>query len=147
LEPKGRKFGHIATSVVGPHSSQILARVLPPIEAVSATAPHRISVRMRKMFPIGLQGQNETKASRLCRSKASDCQRQAMTTADPTVRQRYFRIAKLWREMADQAERKQAQALSVSKASQPLASASELSLLSTQRPLPNSKILDFKKAK
>lgn len=47
--------------------------------------------------------------------------------------------------MADQAEREQAQALSVSDASQPLASTSEMSLLSTPRPLPHSKILDFKK--
>jgi hypothetical protein len=97
------------------------------------------------MFPIGLRGLNETKASRLCRRKAADCQRQAMTTADPTARKRYFHIAKLWREMADQAEREHAQALSVTGASQPLTSASELSLRSTQRPLPHSKILDFKK--
>jgi len=98
------------------------------------------------MFPIGLREQNETNASRLCRRKAADCQRQAMTTDDPTARKRYFHIAKLWREMADQAEREQAQALSVSDATQPLASTSEMSLLSMQRPLPHSKILDFKKA-
>jgi hypothetical protein len=92
------------------------------------------------MFPIGLRGLNETKASRLCRRKAADCQRLAMTTGDPTARKRYFHIAKLWREMADQAEREQAQALSASEAS-----TSELSLLSTQRPLPRPKVLDFKK--
>jgi|ERR1700734_425091 hypothetical protein len=97
------------------------------------------------MFPIGLRGQNETKASRLCRRKAADCQRQAMTAVDPTARQRYFHIAKLWREMADQAEREQALALSVGAASQRLASTSEMSLLFTQGSPPRSKILDFKK--
>jgi hypothetical protein len=70
-----------------------------------------------------------------------------MTTADPTTRQRYFHVATLWREMADHAEREQFQALLVSDASHPLTSASEPSLPSTQRPLPHSKILDFKKAK
>ena len=47
--------------------------------------------------------------------------------------------------MADQAEREQAQALSVSDATQPLASTSEMSLLFTQGSPPRSKILDFKK--
>jgi hypothetical protein len=37
----------------------------------------------------------------LCRKKATECQRTALTTADPMVRLRFLRFAKLWREMAD----------------------------------------------
>jgi hypothetical protein len=37
LERKGGKFAHIATCEVGPHSNQIIAHVLPAIEAVSDT--------------------------------------------------------------------------------------------------------------
>jgi hypothetical protein len=32
--------------------------------------------------------------------KARDCQRTALTSADPTIRHRYLHLAKLWREMA-----------------------------------------------
>jgi hypothetical protein len=47
---------------------------------------------------------NETDAARLCRKKARDCQRTALTTADPMIRHRFLHLAKLWREMADDAE-------------------------------------------
>jgi hypothetical protein len=47
---------------------------------------------------------NATDAARLCRKKARDCQRTALTTADPTIRSRFLHLAKLWREMADDAE-------------------------------------------
>jgi hypothetical protein len=46
----------------------------------------------------------ETSASRLCRKKARDCQRAAMTSEDPRVRRVYLNLAKLWREMASVAE-------------------------------------------
>jgi hypothetical protein len=49
---------------------------------------------------------NETDVSRLCRKKARDCQRTALTAEDPTIRQRFLHLAKLWREMADEAEQK-----------------------------------------
>ena len=44
--------------------------------------------------------------ARLCRRKAMDCQRTALTTADPRVRLRYLHLATLWREMAEEAERR-----------------------------------------
>jgi hypothetical protein len=40
---------------------------------------------------------------RLCRRKAMECQRTAMTTTNPVIRSRFFHLAKLWREMADEA--------------------------------------------
>jgi hypothetical protein len=43
---------------------------------------------------------------RLCRRKAIECQRTALTTTDPNIRLRYLHLAKLWREMADEAERR-----------------------------------------
>ena len=43
----------------------------------------------------------ETDASRFCREKARDCQRAALTTADPKIRLTLLHLAKLWREMAD----------------------------------------------
>ena len=49
---------------------------------------------------------NETEAVRLCRRKAMDCQRTALTATNPNVRLRYFHLAKLWREMADDAVRR-----------------------------------------
>jgi hypothetical protein len=42
----------------------------------------------------------------LCRKKATECQRTALTTADPMVRLRFLRFAKLWREMADALDRR-----------------------------------------
>jgi hypothetical protein len=48
---------------------------------------------------------SETDAVRLCRKKAMDCQRIALSTSDPKVRLRYIHLAKLWREMAGEAER------------------------------------------
>jgi hypothetical protein len=43
----------------------------------------------------------ETNTCRLCRKKASDCQRIALTTEDPRARRMYLQLAKLWREKAD----------------------------------------------
>jgi hypothetical protein len=48
----------------------------------------------------------ETDAAWLCRKKARECQRTALTTTDPEVRFRYLHLAKLWHEMAREAERK-----------------------------------------
>jgi hypothetical protein len=49
---------------------------------------------------------SETEAVRLCRKKARDCQRVALTTTDHNIRLRYLHLAKLWHEMAREAERK-----------------------------------------
>ena len=46
----------------------------------------------------------ETEASRLCRKKARDCLRTALTAANPATRLRFLHLAKMWREMADGAE-------------------------------------------
>jgi hypothetical protein len=46
----------------------------------------------------------ETNASRLCQKKARDCQRVALTAKDPKVRLVFSQLAKMWREMADEAE-------------------------------------------
>ena len=47
----------------------------------------------------------ETESVRLCRRKAMECQRTAMITTNPVIRIRFFHLAKLWREMADEAAR------------------------------------------
>jgi hypothetical protein len=49
---------------------------------------------------------SETESVRLCRRKAIECQRTALTTIDPTLRHRYLHLAKLWREIANEAERR-----------------------------------------
>ena len=49
---------------------------------------------------------SETEAIRLCRTKARECQRVALTTTDHSIRLRYLQLAKLWHEMARDAERK-----------------------------------------
>jgi hypothetical protein len=46
----------------------------------------------------------ETNASRLCQKKARDCRRVALTAKDPKIRLAFFHLAKMWREMADEAE-------------------------------------------
>jgi hypothetical protein len=46
----------------------------------------------------------KNEAVRLCRKKATECQRTALTTSDPMVRLRFLHLAKLWREMADEAD-------------------------------------------
>ena len=48
----------------------------------------------------------KNEAVRLCRKKATECQRAALTTSDPLVRLRFFHLAKLWREMADEADQR-----------------------------------------
>ena len=48
----------------------------------------------------------ETDAAWLCRTKARGCQRAALTTTDHNIRLRYLHLAKLWHEMAREAERK-----------------------------------------
>ena len=45
-------------------------------------------------------------AARLCRKKATECQRTALTTADPVVRLRFLNLARLWREMGDEADQR-----------------------------------------
>jgi hypothetical protein len=46
-----------------------------------------------------------TESVRLCRRKAFEYQRTALASTDLRVRLRYLQLAKLWREMADEAER------------------------------------------
>jgi hypothetical protein len=47
---------------------------------------------------------DETTPSRWCQKKARDCQRAALTAMDPKVRLVFWHLAKMWREMADEAE-------------------------------------------
>jgi hypothetical protein len=63
---------------------------------------------LKQMTPITyLNGSSsETEPVRLCRRKAIDCQRSALTTTDPNIRLRFLHLAKLWREMADEAARR-----------------------------------------
>ena len=63
---------------------------------------------LRKMTRITyLHGSpSETEPIRLCRRKAMEYQRTALTTTDPTVRLKYLHLAELWREMADEAKRR-----------------------------------------
>ena len=49
---------------------------------------------------------SETEPIRLCRRKAMEYQRTALTTTDATVRRKYLHLAELWREMADEAKRR-----------------------------------------
>jgi hypothetical protein len=48
----------------------------------------------------------QTDAAWLCRTKAQEYQRAALTTTDPKVRFRYLHLAMIWHEMAREAERK-----------------------------------------
>ncbi len=59
------------------------------------------------MTPITYLNGSPTKTERvgLCRRKATECQRTALTTTDPNIRLRFWHLAKLWREMADEAAR------------------------------------------
>jgi hypothetical protein len=49
---------------------------------------------------------NKTEPSWLCRKKATDYQRAALTATDLRIRLRYLHLARLWHEMAREAERK-----------------------------------------
>lgn len=40
-----------------------------------------------------------------CLEKAADCERRAVLVADETHRKTYLELARLWRDMAQQAER------------------------------------------
>jgi hypothetical protein len=48
----------------------------------------------------------ETASVRLCRKKALECKRTALTTTNPNIRLRFLHLAKLWRQMAEEAERR-----------------------------------------
>jgi hypothetical protein len=48
----------------------------------------------------------KNEAVRLCRKKATECQRTALTTSDPMVRLRFLHLARLWRELADEADQR-----------------------------------------
>jgi hypothetical protein len=43
---------------------------------------------------------------KLCRQKARECQRSALISTHHGIRARYWHLAKLWHEMAREAERK-----------------------------------------
>ena len=49
---------------------------------------------------------SEPEPVRLCRRNARECQRTAMITTNPVIRETFFHLAKLWREMADEAEQR-----------------------------------------
>ena len=49
---------------------------------------------------------SETEPVPLCRRRAMECQSTALTTTNPKVRLRYLHLARLWKEMADDAERR-----------------------------------------
>jgi hypothetical protein len=49
---------------------------------------------------------NRTEPSWLCRKKAADYQRAALTATDLRIQLRYLHLARLWHEMAREAERK-----------------------------------------
>ena len=51
-----------------------------------------------------LDGSVKNEAVRLCRKKETECQRIALTTSDPMVRLRFLHLARLWCEMADEAD-------------------------------------------
>ena len=59
------------------------------------------------MTPIAyLDGSStETERAQLCRRKAIECQRAALTTANPEIRLGLSNLAKLWRAMAGEAAR------------------------------------------
>ena len=70
---------------------------------------HALSMRfVEKMTRITyLHGSpSEMEPIRLCRRKAREYQRTALTTTDPTLRRKYLHLAELWREMADEAKRR-----------------------------------------
>ena len=48
----------------------------------------------------------ETEPVRLCRKKAMECRRNALTATNPAVRMMYLHIAKQWNEMAEYAKRR-----------------------------------------
>ena len=49
---------------------------------------------------------NKTEASWSCRKKATNYHRAASMATDPRMRLRYWHLAKLWHEIAGEAERK-----------------------------------------
>ena len=61
---------------------------------------------MTSITYLDLSANEKNEAVRLCRKKATECQRTAVTTSDPMVRLRFFHLAKLWREMADEADQR-----------------------------------------
>ena len=89
--------------------NQIQSARLDVGQALRDTQP-RLSMRfrLRKMTRITyLHGSpSETEPIRLCRRKAMEYQRTALTTTDPTVRRKCLHLAELWREMADEAKRR-----------------------------------------
>jgi hypothetical protein len=89
--------------------NQIQNALLDVGQALRDTQPGlSMRFRLRKMTRITyLHGSpSETEPIRLCRRKAMEYQRTALTTTDPTVRRKYLHLAELWREMADEAKRR-----------------------------------------
>jgi hypothetical protein len=56
------------------------------------------------MTSLSYPNSSSDETSRWCQKKARDCQRVALTAKDPKVRLVFSQLAKMWREMADEAE-------------------------------------------
>jgi hypothetical protein len=50
---------------------------------------------------MGMETSHQVKA---CLEKAADCERRALLVTDETHRKTYLELARLWRDMAEQAE-------------------------------------------
>ena len=76
--------------------------------ALHATARGSSSlvIPMTSITYLNGSANEKNEAVRLCRKKATECQRTALTTPDPIVRLRFLHLAKLWREMADEADQR-----------------------------------------
>jgi hypothetical protein len=70
--------------------------------------PVHIAFSLRKMTRITyLHGSSsEMKPVHLCRRKAMEYQRAALTTTDPGVRRRCLHLPELWTEMVNEAKRR-----------------------------------------
>jgi hypothetical protein len=73
---------------------------------VTARSSSSLVTPMTSITYLDGSANEKNEAVRLCRKKATECQRTALTTSDPMVRLRFFHLAKLWREMADEADQR-----------------------------------------
>jgi hypothetical protein len=84
----------------------------PPLEAGQALdgnwlhPNHLFSSRQMTLIPYLNRSSSDPEPVRLCRRKAMECQRTAMTTTNSEIRLRFFQLARLWSEMGDEAEQR-----------------------------------------